>query len=206
MSVEPTVFVVDDDEDFCEALRWLLESDGFTVESYHDAESYLEAFDPRRPGVLLLDVRMRQMSGLELHRILVERGFDIPVIFLTGHGDVPMAVESVKRGAIDFLQKPVRDQLLLDRIRQAIEDDARQRAHAAAQQSVRDRLANLTRREREVMDLIVEGRPNKQIAAMLCVSEKTVEVHRKHVMSKMGVHSAVELVRVVLAVEQAGKS
>lgn len=202
MNEEPTVFVVDDDEDFCEALRWLLESDGLAVEAHHSAESYLESFDPRRPGVLLLDVRMASMSGLELHRILIERGFGIPVIFLTGHGDVPMAVESVKRGAVDFLQKPVRDQVLIDRIRAAIDIDTRRRAAAEAQQEIRDRFATLTPREREVMKLIVAGHPNKRIAAMLCVSEKTIEVHRKHVMSKMGVHSAVELVRVVVAIEQ----
>jgi two-component system response regulator FixJ len=198
MKREPTVFVVDDDADLCEALRWLLESDGLKVETYTSAQSFLEAYHPDGPGVVVLDVRMRGMDGLELQEYLVAHGFDIPVLILTGHGDVPVAVRALKAGALEFLQKPVDDQILLDCIYKALRIDAENRRKRAAKELVLARLATLTRREREVMDLVVTGKANKQIAELLCVSEKTVEVHRKHVMKKMRADSVVELVRTVL--------
>lgn len=200
MNDEPIIFLVDDDADLREALRWLLESDGMTAECYASAESFLEAYDPERPGVLVLDVRMRGMSGIDLLRHLSDIDAEIPVIMLTGHGDVPMAVDSLKCGAIDFLQKPVHDQVLLGRIRDAVEIDARNRLRGMDAADIRSRMKTLTPREREVMDMVVSGMANKTVAHELCVSEKTIEVHRKRVMKKMDVRSAVELVRAVLAV------
>ena len=199
MKDDPTVFVVDDDADLCEALRWLLESDGLKVETHTSAQSFLEAYRPDRPGVLALDVRMRGMDGLELQERLVAHDFDIPVLILTGHGDVPMAVRSLKAGALEFLQKPVNDQALLDCIHRALRIDAENRRKRVAKEVILARRAALTRREREVMDLVIAGKANKQIAELLCVSEKTVEVHRKHVMNKMQASSVVELVRTALS-------
>jgi two-component system response regulator FixJ len=203
MRTEPTVFVVDDDADLCEALRWLIESDGLRVRTYTSAESFLEAYDPGCAGVLVLDVRMRGMSGLDLQQRLSDDGYEIPIIILTGHADVPMAVRSVKAGALDFLQKPVNDQVLLDRIRRAIELDARHRRRRTRIDAVLKCLERLTPRERQVMELVVAGKANKQMAKELSVSEKTIEVHRKHVMKKMAAKSAVELTRNVLLVNDA---
>lgn len=197
---EPTVFVVDDDADLCDSLRWLLESDGLRVETYTSAQSFLDAYTPDRPGVLLLDIRMPGMSGLELQQYLKERGFSIPIIILTGHGNVPMAVRAVQAGALDFLQKPVDDQVLLARISEAMRLDAQNRQERLEDEKVLRRLKSLTPRERNVLDLVVGGKSNKQIAGELCIADKTVEVHRKHLMKKMGVRSVVELVRAVLRV------
>ena len=199
MKSNPTVFVVDDDRDLCEALRWLLESDGLKVETHTSAQSFLDAYDPGRPGVLALDVRMRGMDGLQLQEHLTAHGMEIPVIILTGHGDVPMAVRALKAGALEFLQKPVNDQALLDCIRRAMRVDAENRRRRGTREAIAARLETLTPREREVMDLVVAGKPNKRIAELLCVSEKTVEVHRKHVMKKMQAGTVVELVRLVLS-------
>ncbi|MFQ5805868.1 MAG: response regulator transcription factor [Phycisphaerae bacterium] len=200
MTNGPTVFVVDDDPDLCEAVRWLLEADGLAVETYTAAGDFLDAYTPDRPGVLVLDVRMHGMGGLDLQEHLIDQGFHIPVLILTGHGDVPMAVRSMKAGAVDFLQKPASDQVLLDRIRTAIRLDARNRQQRLRKDAIMARMANVTPREREVMDLVVAGTANKQIAHELSVSEKTIEVHRKRVMKKMQVDSAVELVRAVLSI------
>jgi len=201
MKDDPTVFVVDDDADLCEALRWLLESDGFKVETHTSAQGFLEAYRPDRPGVLALDVRMPGMDGLELQKDLVARGFDIPVLILTGHGDVPMAVRALKTGALEFLQKPVNDQALLDCVHRALRIDAENRRKRVAKEVILARLTALTTRERQVMDLVVAGKANKQIAELLRVSEKTVEVHRKHVMNKMHAGSVVELVRIALSLD-----
>ena len=198
MDDTPTVFIVDDDRELCAALRWLLESEGLRVELYHSGEEYLAAFDPRRPGVLVLDVRMDGMSGLEVHRQLIERGFAIPVIFLTGHGDVPMAVDSIKAGAVDFLQKPVHDVTLIECINEAMRLDAERRRKLAENKELLARFERLTPRELEVLELVAQGKANKQIAAILHISEKTVEVHRKHVMSKLQARSVAELVRMVI--------
>jgi two-component system response regulator FixJ len=202
MRDDATVFVVDDDADICEALCWLLESDGLKVETHTSAQSFLSAYDPDRPGVLALDVRMRGMDGLGLQELLNARGYEIPVIILTGHGDVPMAVRALKAGALEFLQKPVNDQALLDCLHRAMQIDADNRRKRANRLVVRARMAKLTPREREVMDLVVAGYPNKRIAEVLCLSEKTVEVHRKRVMRKMKAASAVELVRMVLSLRE----
>ena len=192
---EPTVFVVDDDEELCEGLRWLLESEGLNVQTHTSAEAFLDAYDPDCPGCLVLDVRMGGMSGLELQAKLAEQGLSTPVIILTGHADVPMAVQATKAGAVEFLQKPADDQVLLDCIQRAIERDARVRERQAADAEFAARTELLTPREREVMELVVAGKANKQIAAEFGVCIKTVEVHRKRVMKKLQVMSTVDLVR-----------
>lgn len=199
---EPTVFVVDDDEAMCEALTWLLESQGLSVATYNSAEDFLSAYDPARPGCLVVDVRMRGLSGLELQARLVEQGCPLPIIILTGHGDVPMAVRAVKAGAFDFLEKPVDDQRLLERIRAALALDAERRQAALARQLALMRLQTLTAREQQVLDLVVAGKPSKLIAFELGIAEKTVEVHRQRVMQKLEVRGVVELVHLVLSLER----
>jgi len=195
---EPTVFVVDDDEELCEGLRWLLESEGLNVETHTSAEAFLDAYHPECPGCLVLDVRMRGMSGLELQAKLAKQGLSAPVIILTGHADVPMAVRATKAGAVEFLQKPADDQVLVDCVQRAIELDAQVRERQAANAQFAARMELLTPRERQVLDLLVAGQANKHIAAEFGVSPRTVEVHRKHVMKKLHVKSAVDLVRSVL--------
>jgi len=192
------VHVVDDDEAMCEALEYLLKSDGLRTATYGSARQFLNAYDPRRPGVLVLDVRMHGMDGLELQKYLVNKGYDIPVIILTGHGDVPMAVKAVRAGALEFLQKPVDDQPLFDSIRRAAKIDAANRLRRERMRSIETRIHELTKRETEVMELVVNGLANKQIAEKLSISSKTVEVHRKHVMQKMAATSTVDLTCMVL--------
>lgn len=198
MEMEPTVFVVDDDPAICESLAGLLESRGLRVRTYPSAETFLAAYDPRQPGCIVLDVRMRGMSGLELQATLARDGDGPPVIILTGHGDIPMAVRAAKAGAVDFLEKPVNDEVLLQRIHLALEQERRTRSDRRQDHEVAARLADLTPREREVMDLIVAGLSNKQVATHLAITEKTVEVHRRRVLQKMGAHNAVDLVRLVV--------
>ena len=195
---EPTVFVVDDDRAMRESLSWLLDSVGLHVRSYATAADFLADHDPAQPGCLVLDVRMPGMSGLDLQAELARRGVDLPTIVITGHAEVSMAVRAVKSGAIDFIEKPFSDQLLLDRVRQALEMDRQAREVRSRREDARRRLATLTAREREVLNLVVAGRANKEIAFELRVSPKTVEVHRAHVMSKMCVDSLAELIRVTL--------
>lgn len=202
---EPSVFVVDDDAAICESLLWLLEAEGLRVATFTSAEAFLAAWRPQQPGCLVLDVRMRGMSGLELQARLAEQGAPLPIIMLTGHGDVPMAVRAVRAGALDFLEKPVSNDVLLARVRRALELDSQRRAAEAGHRAVQTRLDTLTAREREVLELVVAGRANKQIAATLGIHEKTVEVHRRHVFQKLGVHSTVELVRLVMANHPAGE-
>ena len=194
---EPKVFVVDDDDALCDALREFLEAQGLPVEAYNSAEAFLAAGGPARPGCLVLDVRMRGMSGIELQGRLAADGFALPVIVITGHGDVPMAIRAVRNGAVDFLEKPVPDQLLLERIRHALALDAQRRLAAEERNAAAARLGTLTPRERQVMDHVLAGESNKQIAAALGISVKTVEAHRKRVMQKMGVHCVVDLMRAV---------
>jgi two-component system response regulator FixJ len=195
---EPTVFVVDDDRAMRESLSWLLDSVGLHVRSYATAADFLADHDPAQPGCLVLDVRMPGMSGLDLQAELARRGVELPTIVITGHAEVSMAVRAVKSGAIDFIEKPFSDQLLLDRVRQALEMDRQAREVRSRREDARRRLATLTAREREVLNLVVAGRANKEIASELGVSPKTVEVHRAHVMSKMCVDSLAELIRVTL--------
>lgn len=197
----PTVFVVDDDEALRDSLRWLLEAHGYQVALYDSAEHFLAdaAATVMQPGCLLLDVRMPGMGGQELFDTLIERGSHMPVVFITGHGDVPMAVAAVKKGAVDFIEKPFSEADLLRLVGQCLQRDVMQREAVAASASIAARLAALTPREREVLELIVAGKLNKLIADQLAISPKTVEVHRARVMDKMGVRSVAELVQAVIA-------
>jgi FixJ family two-component response regulator len=194
----PVVFVVDDDPAMRDSLRWLIESTGLEVETFADAHTFLARIRPDVPGCLVLDIRMPGMSGLDLQTELTRRGVGLPTIMVTGHAEVPMAVRAVKAGAIDFIEKPFSDQLLLDRVRQGIEMDRQEREGRARRTEVLRRMSLLTQREREVLHLVVAGRANKEIAAALELSPKTVEVHRSHVMDKMQASSVAELVRLTL--------
>jgi FixJ family two-component response regulator len=196
-----TVFVVDDDEGVRNSLRFLLKSVGLATRALSSASEFLESYKPSQPGCLVLDVRMPGMSGLGLQQQLNLRGATIPVIFITGHGDVPMAVEAMQHGAFDFLQKPFRDQDLIDRIQRALERDARSRTALAQHAKIRERIASLTPREREVLTLMTQGKPNKVMAAELGVSQRTVEIHRARVMEKSGASSLAQLVRMVMDLE-----
>ncbi|HXZ60802.1 MAG TPA: response regulator transcription factor [Steroidobacteraceae bacterium] len=197
----PTVFVVDDDEGVRNSLRFLLKSVGLATRTLESASEFLDTYKPNQPGCLVLDVRMPGMSGLELQQQLNLRGAVIPVIFITGHGDIPMAVEAMQQGAFDFLQKPFRDQDLIDRIQRALERDARNRAALDQHAKIRERLNSLTPREREVLGLMTRGKPNKIMAAELGVSQRTVEIHRARVMEKSGASSLAQLVRMVMDLE-----
>ena len=194
-----TVFVVDDDQAMRNSLKWLIESVGMPVESFASADEFLAAYQLGRSGCLVLDVRMPGMSGLDLQEYLVEHNIQIPVVIITGHGDVPMAVRAMKSGAIDFIEKPFNDEVLLDAIRRAIAHEEQQRSHYSENLRVQERLAHLTPREREVMEMVTEGRSNKEIASSLGVSAKTIEAHRARVMEKMQAGSLAELVRMALA-------
>jgi two-component system response regulator FixJ len=198
MPPEPTVFVVDDDQPMRDSLRFLLESVGLRVETHANAADFLRDYDPTRPGCLVLDVRMPGMSGLDLQAELARRGAELPTIVVTAHAEIAMAVRAVKAGAIDFIEKPFSDQLLLDRVRQALEIDRQDREIRARREDARRRLATLTAREREVLGLVVAGKANKEIAASLGLSPKTVEVHRAHVMTKMEAESLAELIRIAI--------
>jgi len=193
-----TVFVVDDDRAVRDSLRWLIQSVGLSVETFSTAAEFLAAYDPAKIGCLVLDVRMRGMSGLDLQEELERRGISLPVIIITGHADVPMAVRAMKAGAIDFLQKPFGDQALLDRIQKALERDREQRSASAEHEEILSRLAVLTPREREIVDLLVDGKANKEIASDLGLSTRTVEGHRANIMDKLGATSFAEVVRVAL--------
>ncbi|MEN8214119.1 MAG: response regulator FixJ [Pseudomonadota bacterium] len=189
------VFIVDDDEALRDSLRWLIESVGLRVETHDSAASFLQSYYPGQSGCLLLDVRMPGMSGLELQEQLERRDVRIPVVIITGHGDVAMAVRAMKAGAMDFIEKPFDDELLLASIQRALSLDVEQRKSRATQAEILARMAQLTRREHQVMELVTNGKANKQIAAELNVSAKTVEAHRAHVMEKMQAGSLAELVR-----------
>ena len=194
----PVVFIVDDDEAVRSSLRLLLKSVGLVPSALGSAREFLDKYDPAQPGCLVLDVRMPEMSGLELQEKLNLQGAVIPVIFITGHGDVPMAVEAMQAGAFDFLQKPFRDQDLIDRIQRAMEKDRGNRAALNERGLIREHLESLTPREREVLTLVTSGKPNKIMAADLGVSQRTVEIHRARVMEKMGASSLAQLVRMIM--------
>jgi two-component system response regulator FixJ len=192
---DPIVYVVDDDRAVRDSLGLLLRSVGIQSETYGSAGEFLNGYDPERVACLVADIRMPGMSGLDLQDELIKREIDVPTIFITGHGDVPMAVTAMKSGAMDFLQKPFRDQELLDRINKAL-DKAKQHYEAYHEvDEIRARAESLTPRESEVMDMVVQGHANKVIAMDLGVSQRTVELHRARVMRKMGVRSLAELVR-----------
>ncbi len=194
----PVVFIVDDDEAVRSSLRLLLKSVGLVPTALPSAREFLDKYDPAQPGCLVLDGRMPDLSGLELQEKLNLQGAVIPVIFITGHGDVPMAVEAMRAGACDFLQKPFRDQDLIDRIQRALQKDQANRSALSERGLIRERLATLTPREREVLALVTGGKPNKVIAGELGVSQRTVEIHRARVMEKMAAASLAQLVRMVM--------
>lgn len=195
---EQIIYLVDDDEALRDSLAWLLESQGFKVAAFASAEDFLKAWRPEFNGCLLLDVRMPGMSGLELQEKLAELHFSIPVIFITGHGDVPMAVQAVKHGAADFLEKPFNDKELLQIVQRCLEQDRQQRARQQQVDSTQSRLASLTPREREVMELVVAGKLNKLIADQLNISIKTVEAHRANIMEKLGANTVADLLKITL--------
>lgn len=185
--------IVDDDEAIRDALEWLFQTRGVACRGWASAEDFLAAWQPEWRGCIVLDIRMGGMNGLACFDALRERACTLPVIFLTGHGDVPMAVSALKNGAFDFVEKPFNDNDLVDIVVNALDADARSQAAIATRDTVAQRLAKLTGREREVMDLILAGKFNKVIADELNISMRTVEVHRARVFDKMGVRSAVEL-------------
>ncbi len=199
---EPTVFVVDDDDAVRNSMRWLVESVGLRVETYASAREFLETHDPNQPGCLVLDVRMPGMSGLDLQEKLHENGIVIPIIVVTGHGDVPTAVRAIKAGAVEFIEKPVNDQLLLDTIQHCIDKDVEYRRESATRGVIAARYVSLTPREREVMAQVVAGEPNKVIARNLDLSAKTIEAHRAAVMRKMEADSLASLVHMAIACEE----
>lgn len=199
MSGQTTVFVIDDDEAIRSSLKWLIESVGMRVETYSSADAFITDYYPGRAGCLLLDVRMPGMSGLDLQERFTEQEIRIPIIIITGHGDVPMAVRAMKAGAVDFIEKPFNDELLLDSIRRALLLDTEWRTMQAERSDIATRLAHLTPREHEVMEMVADGRSNKEIAQLLSVSAKTVEAHRAKVMEKMRASSLAELVRMVVS-------
>jgi FixJ family two-component response regulator len=191
----PVIYVIDDDVSIREALRNLLRSVRLNVETFGTAQEFLSSKRSEAPGCLLLDIRLPGLSGLELQRQLVDAKVDLPIIFITGHGDIPMSVRAMKAGAVEFLTKPFRDQELLDAVQQAIERDRAARAHRAALADLHNRYASLSPREQEVMRLVVRGLLNKQIAAQLGTTEGTIKLHRGRVMHKMKAASLADLIR-----------
>ena len=191
----PTVFIIDDDRGMRQAIQDLVESVGLRAEAFATGQDFLGKQLSDSPSCLVLDVRLPQLSGLDFQRQLADTGVQIPIIFITAHGDIPMSVRALKSGAVEFLTKPFRDQDLLDAIQQALQRDSAARAQQTEIHALEQRLQSLTVREREVMTLVVSGMLNKQIAAELGASEATVKIHRGHVMEKMQAGSIVELVR-----------
>jgi FixJ family two-component response regulator len=206
MAAEPTVFVVDDDPGMRRSLSWLLQSVSLQVETFASGEEFLAAYDPGRPGCLLLDVRMPGMSGVQLQVELARRRATLPIIFLSGYAEVRTAVRTLKMGAVDFLEKPFSDEELLDLVLRTLERERRARLADAQRAAAVARLALLSRRECEVMRAVVAGKPNKATAFDLGISEKTVEHHRHRVMVKLQVGSLAELVRLVLLAEGMGEN
>ncbi|EIJ33150.1 response regulator transcription factor [Thiothrix nivea] len=194
MNYQPTVFIVDDDPAVRDSLRWLLESMRLNVATFGSAEEFLKFYTMHMVGCLILDVRMPGMSGLQLQQFLTKQKHSLPIIFITGHGDIPMAVRAMQAGAMYFLEKPFEDQVLLDYVHEALAlDNSNQQARIRLA-TIQARIANLTDREREVMNLVIDNHSNKEIAARLGVSIKTVEFHRSHMMEKMHASSLIELV------------
>lgn len=202
MTRTATVYVVDDDDAVRSSLRLLLKSVGLPTVTHASAQEFLATWDGEQPGCLVLDVRMPGMSGIELQTELNQRGAIIPVIFISGHGDIPMAVEAIQHGAFDFLQKPFRDQELIDRVQRALTSDAEHRQLLQQRETLRHRFDSLTPREQEVLQLVTQGKANKVMAGDLGVSQRTVEIHRARVMEKMGAQSLAQLVRMVLELDK----
>jgi len=201
MKSEPTVFVVDDDQEVRDAIKLLMESVGLKVKTFASAQSYLDHFNPGDQGCLVLDVRMAGMSGLELQARLAAEQSHPPIVIITGHGDVAMAVRAIQAGAVDFLEKPFNDQALLDCVHRAIQQDSSQRGEAIKLADIRNRLERLTPREHEVLQLVINGQRNKVIAIDLNVSQSTVEAHRAKVMEKMEAATLSDLMRMMLILE-----
>jgi FixJ family two-component response regulator len=201
MARQTTVFIVDDDDAVRGSLRLLLKASGLPSVALGSAQEFLDTWHAEQPGCLILDVRMPGMSGLELQTELNRRGAIIPVIFISGHGDIPMAVEAIQHGAFDFLSKPFSDQDLIDRVRRAIAVDAENRKALAEKETLRSRYESLTPREKEVLLLVTQGKANKVMAGDLGVSQRTVEIHRARVMEKMGAHALAQLVRMTIDLE-----
>ncbi len=193
-----TVFVVDDDPTLRDVVRMMAEGGGYQVDDFSDAESFLSVFDGSQSGCLVLDIRMPGMSGLALQDELIKRKALLPIIFITGHGDVEMAVECIQKGAFDFIEKPFREAKLLDKIEQALLSDAQSRAELSAKSKVEERLSSLTVRETEIMHMIAQGCANKVIAIDLGIAQGTVEIHRSRVMHKLSVRSVAQLMRLLL--------
>jgi FixJ family two-component response regulator len=202
---EPTVYIVDDDPDMRDSLRWLLKTVGLRTQMFETGEQFLEGFVRQGPACLVLDVRMPGTSGLDLLEAMSAAGIRLPVIFITAHADVPMAVRALKSGAVEFLEKPFNGQILLEKIQQEIRDDAERLTREAEVEDVRARIENLTGKEREVLSLIRDGRPNKEIAHRLGVTPRAVELRRASLMKKLGVGSLPELLRVAIGHEAAAE-
>lgn len=196
------VYIVEDDEAVRESLQLVLESIGYRVAIYESANRFIDAWNSDMAGCLVLDIRMPGMNGMELQRRLNERNSILPIIFVTGHGDVPMAVEAMQQGAVDFVQKPYREQELLEKIERAFRLDSDNRQGLQSRQDIAARLSSLTPRELEVLRLMVEGKANKVIAIDLNISQRTVEIHRARVMEKLGANSLAHLVRMVMAADE----
>ena len=209
MSASPkkgTIYIVDDDEAVRDSLQWLLEGQDYRVRCFESAESFISRYDPREVACLIVDVRMDGMSGLELQDRLIERQSPLPIIFITGHGDVPMAVEAMKKGALDFIQKPFKEPDLLDMVERML-NAAQELFEASSQAATRDALlSKLTTRESQVLDRIVAGRLNKQIADDLNISIKTVEAHRANIMEKLGANTVADLLKIALTPAAAAKA
>lgn len=201
MSNSPCVFIVDDDQQVRSALQLLMESVGLKVETYTSAQEYLDHFDSSRTGCLIIDVRMPGISGLDLQARLAAEKIHPPIIIITGHGDVPMAVRAVQTGAIDFIEKPFNNQSMLDSVHHAIELDARQRGESSRLQEIEANYHTLTPREKEVLQQVIEGKRNKIIAAELNISQSTVEAHRSRVMDKMHAATLSDLMRMALSLK-----
>lgn len=198
---QQTVYVVEDDEAVRDSLELLLQSDGKSVKTYDNAHSFLRDYSQKMSGCIVLDIRMPGMDGMELQKKLNEKHSILPIIFVTGHGDVPMAVDAMKEGAVDFIQKPYREEALLEKIEAALAQDLEQRKTLGEKQEILRRVKSLTPREHEIMDRMIEGQANKVIAIELEISQRTVEIHRSRVMHKMGTHSLAHLVRMILSVK-----
>ena len=194
-----TIFIVDDDEAVRDSLRWLLEANGYRVKSFSGAEEFLESYDPEQVGVLIADVRMPGMSGLELQEALIARKSPLPIVFITGHGDVPMAVATMKKGAVDFLEKPFNESDLRDIVARMLDRANARASQAQVQKNHQAVLGRLTAREQQVLERIVAGRLNKQIAGDLNISIKTVEAHRANIMEKLEVTTVADLMKIALA-------
>jgi FixJ family two-component response regulator len=205
MLPDPVVFIVDDDAAVRDSLRWLMDSVGLEVEAFASGEAFLDAIDSDRPGCVLLDLRMPGLGGLEVHQRLSEQNIELPVIVISGHGDVPVAVRALKSGVVDFIEKPFSDQELVECVQQALRRDSERRSQALRLEELMAHYHSLTPREHDVLRLVVDGRANKAISADLGISLKTVETHRARVMEKMAARSVSELVRMTLVIESQGK-